>query len=356
MLTFPHPTLTPIPTKPTHTTLQLLQRELYANARAIYSTRGGGAHGHLAVIMPPADYLARVGQAFDIPIHPGIAPVHAPNATSAQITETNRQYGAALADHALYQTTGAELKKQIIAAVPNLYLAILSDNEMGYADVSCATMLHHLKTTYGIITTDDLETNRARLSADWLPENPIEDLWIRLRDVQRFAEAGAEPISDTTCLRLTLATLEATGVLTTSIERWRENDESTWTLIAFQSHFTKADKERHRKLTAQAAGYHGTHATTMTTPLPSTHNASNPFSVRVDNCTMYYCWSHGLGTNPTHTSLTCRFKKPNHEDAATVRNRIGGSNIIMDNRLSSRNSRGPPTNPNPPTPASSTSS
>jgi hypothetical protein len=40
-----------------------------------------------------------------------------------------------------------------------------------------------------------------------------------------------------------------------SIEHWREIDESTWTMATFQSHFTKADKERKRKLTAQEAGY-----------------------------------------------------------------------------------------------------
>jgi hypothetical protein len=302
--------------------------------------------------MPPADYLTRVGQAFDVPIHPGIAPLHPGNPTSAQITETNRQYAAALAEHALYQTTGEELKKQIIYAVPNLYLAILSDDEMGYADVSCATMLQHLKTAYAIITTDDLETNRNRLSADWSPEDPIEDLWNRLTEVQRFAEAGKEPISDTTCLRLTLKTLEKTGVFATSIEHWRATDESTWTLATFQKHFANADKERHRKLTAQAAGYHGAHAATTPTPTPSA-NAPNLFSARVDNCTMYYCWSHGLGTNPTHTSLACRLKKPGHEDTATVRNRMGGSNIIMDNRPSGSNRRAPPTNPTTPAPTSS---
>jgi hypothetical protein len=310
--------------------------------------------------MPAAEYLTRTGQTFDIPVHPGATPLHPGNPTSAQITETNRQYAASLTEHALYQTTNEELKKQIIAAVPTLYLAILSDDEMGFADVACSTMLAHLKATYATITTDDLETNRDRLTADWSPDNPIEDLWIRIREIQRFAAAGNEPISNTTALRLTLNTLERTGVLTTSIERWREGDETTWTMAAFQSHFTKADKERRRKLTAQAAGYHGAHAATNTAtppiiaPAPAT-NAPNPYRAHVDNCTLYYCWSHGLGQNRSHTSPTCRFKKPGHEDTATVLKRMGGCNLIMAPRLPGSTRRPPGTGNITPAPASTNS-
>jgi hypothetical protein len=89
-LTFPPATLQPLQRElyanarafrhlaniPTHANQQLLQRELYTDAHAIHSTRGGGAHGHLAIIMPPADYLNRLGQAFDLPIHPDTAPKH----------------------------------------------------------------------------------------------------------------------------------------------------------------------------------------------------------------------------------------------------------------------------------------
>jgi hypothetical protein len=183
-LTFPHPILTPITTKPTNSTLQVLQREIYANARAIHSTRGGGAHGHLAIIMPAANYLARVGQAFVTPVHPRPAPVHAVNATNAQITETNRQYAADLAEHSLFQTVNEELKKQILVAVPVLYLSLLSDDDMGFTDVSCANMLAHLHATYGTISQAELEANCMRLTSEWSVDSPIEDLWLRIREIQ----------------------------------------------------------------------------------------------------------------------------------------------------------------------------
>jgi hypothetical protein len=78
-------------------------------------------------IMLDADYQAHVGTIFDPPIHPGNAPVHPVNSTQAQITKMNCcQYAADLAEYNLYCTINEELKKRILAAVPVLYLAILS--------------------------------------------------------------------------------------------------------------------------------------------------------------------------------------------------------------------------------------
>jgi hypothetical protein len=151
-LTFPRPILTPLTTKPNNSSLQVLQRGLYANACAVHSTHGGGAYSHLAIIMPAADYLARAGVIFDLPIHPGNAPVHPVQSTQAQITKMNHQYAANLVEYTLYRTVNEELKKQVLTTIPVLYLAILSDDEMGFTEVTCDAMLVHLRTTYGAIT------------------------------------------------------------------------------------------------------------------------------------------------------------------------------------------------------------
>jgi hypothetical protein len=57
--TFPHETLTPIIGKPTNTTLQLLQRQLFTNARSVPSARGGGTHGHLAMVLRQSPIMSR---------------------------------------------------------------------------------------------------------------------------------------------------------------------------------------------------------------------------------------------------------------------------------------------------------
>ena len=67
------------------------------------SPRGGGAHGHTALLLSDTGYLARAGIPFLVPIHPGTAPIAAAGATAAQIAEAIREYNQALADITLYK-------------------------------------------------------------------------------------------------------------------------------------------------------------------------------------------------------------------------------------------------------------
>lgn len=124
------------------------------------------------------------------------------------------------------------------------------------------------------------------------------------RQVQRYATAGNEPLSDAAIMRLTLPVFEATGVFTSAVEKWRDLDEANWTLPNYQLHFQKANKERRRKLTAQMAGYHGAHHAAITShqpaaapnhlPLATAAAATTPvpapnFQVTTDSQQFYYC-------------------------------------------------------------------
>jgi hypothetical protein len=194
----------------------------------------------------------------------------------------------------------------------------------------------HLRSTYGAITLEDLETNRARLAADWNPDSPLEDVWALIRETQRFAADGHDPISDTTVLSLLLTAFEKSGVFSTAIDKWRDKDPIDWTLANFQPHFTKANVERKRKskLTTQTGDFHtanaaaGTQPPLLSTPPPA--STPGPSSFRgPTGISWYYCHTHGLGRNKEHTSPTCLNKGPDHKDAATLDNMLGGNNKIL---------------------------
>ena len=53
---FEIPILTRIHGEPTYITLKKLKEELCANAAAVTSDLGGGANGHLGLVLPPAEY------------------------------------------------------------------------------------------------------------------------------------------------------------------------------------------------------------------------------------------------------------------------------------------------------------
>jgi hypothetical protein len=186
--TMPHPALTPIEGKPTSATLRTLQRQAYANAMAVHSNTGGGAHGHLGLLMTDAAYIAISGGIpFVAPVHPGIAPVHAANATQFQITETNRQYEANVKIFNVFMQCCLKLKQQILAAVDHLYTQALEDEDFGYAQVEPIDLLDHLWDIYGTVTPEEIEKNRTRLIKPWNPDEPLEKLWQRISDIRQFA-------------------------------------------------------------------------------------------------------------------------------------------------------------------------
>jgi hypothetical protein len=338
-LTCPHPALSPIVGTPSNASIQILQqKQLHANARAIHSTRGGGLNGHLTLVMPASNHLVRAGVAFDVPVHPGDSPVHAPAATAPQIAEANPRFKHGLSEHRLFCIVAEEIKQQVLLADPNRCFCVLEDVNHGCSDVSVLAILLHLKATYATIQPEEIETNRAQLTATWNPEDPIEELWQRIQEIQRFAAAAQKVIADAATLRLTLGVFEATRVFITATEKWRDKDQADWAVLIFQDHFTHADKERIRILTAQAAGHHGAHSAVVAppagansatvTPPPATGTAAPPATGTLCCC----CWTHGLGKNNKHTSAQCNNKTDGCKDNATAANMMGGNNKLMSRR------------------------
>lgn len=337
--TFPHETLTPIIGKPTNTTLQLLQRQLFTNARSVPSTRGGGLHGHLAMVLSDNEYLARAGVPFIVPVHPGPPPPAV--GAAAAIAVALRVYTEAIDDVTRWNNLSAALTAQILNAVSASYLSALEDPIFGFSDVTPRSMLVHLRNEYGTLTPEELETNRTALSEPWNFDDPIEDLWSKISNIQRVAAFGDVPLADITVITLTLAMIEKTGLLASTTEKFRLRPTAEWTFALFKTEFQLGNKERIRRLTAGAAGFHGAHNATSTPPpsvsapasaaaaiTPTGTPAPAARHVTVEGGKMFYCWTHGLGTRSNHTSLTCLNKAEGHQDDATAFRMRGGNNTI----------------------------
>jgi hypothetical protein len=66
--------LTKIHGRPTYDTLNELRNELKSNASSIPTSRGGGGHGYLGLILSADDYNNAVGQPFNLPVAPPLQP------------------------------------------------------------------------------------------------------------------------------------------------------------------------------------------------------------------------------------------------------------------------------------------
>jgi hypothetical protein len=333
-------------TIPTHLTLATLHKELNTHAMAISSHRGGGAHGHLALVLTAPDYLALTNVPFVIPVHPGINPPVLANATVAQITENNRVHAAALVDHELYHKTDRKLKDLLLKAVPAPFIQQLQDIRFGYSQIRTTAILEHLDTTYGTVTHDDLKANIANMDKQWTGEQPMEDLWGQINQAKQYA-AGHDDISDKQALRSAENNLEQSGLFVDDFKTWNKLTTANQTLAAFITHFNQANKARLKHKTTVSAGYNATTTTGRNAPAPTPTDANKENKKQGTIQGWHYCWSHGV--NKTHDSQTCTYPKDNHNKSATINKPQGGSVYIQFPKDNRRNRNQPTATTTPPT-------
>jgi hypothetical protein len=135
-------------------------------------------------------------------------------------------------------------------------------------------------------------------------------------------------------MRLTLEVFDRTGVYDHACLSWCEKAEADQTLPLFKTHFIAADRECQRRLTAQAAGFHGANAAAAANAANNYHRdaaggappANN--GILVGNVHMSYCWTRSIITNCNHHSGTCTNPRQGHLATATILNMQNGNNRI----------------------------
>jgi hypothetical protein len=164
MASFPQPVLPTVQGEPDYQTIHATIKFLQANLRAIDTHLGGGTLGHLGHIISDASY-AMIAPATNgeptfciTPQSPGQAPATT-DGTAAQISAARHIWEEDVQTYRTCTSVQQALKKQIISVFEPMYLDILNDNMVGYANISAREMLDHLFETYGNITAVDLEIN-----------------------------------------------------------------------------------------------------------------------------------------------------------------------------------------------------
>jgi hypothetical protein len=187
-----------------------------------------------------------------------------------------------------------------------------------------------------VITPEVLEQNRSIIMAEWNLDDGIEMIFMGITAECQFAEAAGawNVISEATAIYLALTAIKNTGVFIEPCSYWCKCPAGEQILTNFVFDFTHAWKERDHCIIAKTARYQAL----LTTRADEKENKSPPAlpckkkpDVVIDTVEMFYCWSHGLGFNPKHTSHTCHTEKDGHKDDATIHNHKGGSPTIWEN-------------------------
>jgi hypothetical protein len=161
---FPHPILPTVQGEPDYQTNYAIRKLLHANARAIDTHLGGGPLGHLGLVISDASYFmvapaTKAGPTLWIsPTSPGRAPANT-DGTAAQISAARNSWEEAVHTYRTFTSVQKALNKHIITVFEPMYLDVLNNDMVGFANITSREMLDHLFMAYGNITAVDLENN-----------------------------------------------------------------------------------------------------------------------------------------------------------------------------------------------------
>ena len=186
------------------------------------------------------------------------------------------------------------------------------------------------------------------MAEEWDTTAPLEEVTTQIQIGAQFAKAANQPISEGHQIRMGLLIIKVSGVLPEALREWNNlptAQRTDWK--KFKKHFHKADKYRSEQDTSSTAGYQTANAATAATEInnkkfkqmestianlrnelrqtksSASHNQKPPPANNTSN--LSYCWTHGSLLNKLHNSTTCKSKAPEHQDAATMENKMGGS-------------------------------
>jgi hypothetical protein len=156
---FTHPVLPSVNGKPDYHTLHAIRKMIRANACSIYTHLGGGSFGHIGIIMSDAAYeMISPLNAWENPEFPGRAPTAiGGGGTEAHISAAKHRWEEATTYFKTYNTVQSALKKQIITVIEPMYIEILNNDLVGFANTTSRDMIDHLFLSYGSITAVDIE-------------------------------------------------------------------------------------------------------------------------------------------------------------------------------------------------------
>jgi hypothetical protein len=245
MASFPRPVLPTVQGEPDYQTIHATRKFLQANSRAIDSHLGRGTLGHLGLIISDASYAMITPATSNEPTFwitpqaPGRAPATT-DGTAAQISAARHIWEEDVQTYQTCTSVQQALNKQIISVFEPMYLDILNENMVGYANISARGMLYHLNKTYGNITAVDLEINFKHMRRAWDPQQQVETLFKQIQDCADYSESGGVLIGHPQQINVGYAKIFATGHFMSACRRCNKKHtvEKTWT--QFKSHFAAA--------------------------------------------------------------------------------------------------------------------
>ena len=254
---FEKPDLTPVIGKPDYETLYQTIVDLRTNAISVHSNLGGGNHGHLGLLMSPAQYAVESQVPFIRPTHPGA--LNIPVATARHLADQmEREYKENL--RVFHEVRGVEkaLTQQVVSALESKYLLSFKNRQTGQFNGNLLQILQHLQTTYGQISPAQLSAfEKEVIDLHYDPTTPIDIVFQKIEDLMMYGDFAQCPFTAEQAIQRAYNIVNATGLYKDYIKTWSRRPRADKTWPNFKDHFRTAHLELQEtgELTLHEAGY-----------------------------------------------------------------------------------------------------
>ena len=237
--------LTPIRGEPTYSTLELLLKELKANALNVHSNLGGGVHGHLGLVISPASYAHLSATPFVRPVFPGTAAVLPPGSTQHAARTLRLHFDENLRVYHEVNNVDKALKKQIVQAIEPTYLDAVRDRTTNTILTPVHEVMEHLFSTYGEVTPETFQKKEAQIKATTFDPlvDSIDTLYREIEDLVDLSGHAGIPMTPAQSMTVAYVILWRTTVLKDYLKTWNAKAAADKTWDNFKTHFRDGIRE-----------------------------------------------------------------------------------------------------------------
>ena len=218
-------------------TLKTIKDELKTNAACIDSDLGGGAHGHLGLILDSVEY-DKVATGTPYIRHTMPAAISFANNTPQH--EVTRRRDDFKEEKRLFKEMIAlekSLLQQLSNALPTMYLKRFRSKDSNAIDKPISFIMSHLFLNYGSVTEEQLLDEEAKLRAKVFDlTEPLILMYNEVDDLVDLAIAAKIPYTEHQIVSLGLTLIKNTNDFETGITDWiKKTTTKDWD--AFKIHF-----------------------------------------------------------------------------------------------------------------------
>ena len=201
------------------------------------ATGGGGANGHLGLVLSPVGYQLISLTPFIRPVDPGDFQIP-PNLTIDQITLLRETHKERRTKYEKISTVETALKTFLVEAINEDYLLEVRNPITMKLKSTIPVIIECLFGAYGKLTNKELIKKQNALTIFvYDPTSPIDTIFRLAQEYQEYASFHGNPQSVATLITYVYEILRRTGKFNKYLEQWNDKPEAEKTSDNFKHQF-----------------------------------------------------------------------------------------------------------------------